>query len=382
MDESLDREIVEAVRRFVDRDVIPAASELEHNDEYPHALVAKMKELGLFGATIPENYGGLGLSFISYARIMAELSRGWMSLAGVINSHLIMAYIIANHGTEDQKNRLLPAMASGEKHGGLALTEPHAGSDVQSIRTTATRLGDNYVLSGSKMFITNARYGTMLAVAAKTNPKADPAYAGISMFAVEKNDRGPTVSRQLKKLGYKGIDTCEVQLEELDVPAANLIGGREGEGFKQVMSALEVGRINVAARAVGVGQAAFDAAIRYAQQRTAFGKPIAQHQAVQLMLADMGTRLQAAKLMVENAARKKDAGERCDVEAGMAKLFASEACAKMTLDAMRVLGGYGFMAEFPVERYYRDAPLMMIGEGTNEIQALVIARGLLARNPV
>ena len=382
MDESLDREIVEAVRRFVDRDVVPAASELEHNDEYPHALVAKMKELGLFGATIPENYGGLGLSFISYARIMAELSRGWMSLAGVINSHLIMAYIIANHGTEDQKNRFLPAMASGEKRGGLALTEPHAGSDVQSIRTTATRLGDNYVLSGSKMFITNARYGTMLAVAAKTNPKADPAYAGISMFAVEKNDRGPTVSRQLKKLGYKGIDTCEVQLEELDVPAANLIGGREGEGFKQVMSALEVGRINVAARAVGVGQAAFDAAIRYAQQRTAFGKPIAQHQAVQLMLADMGTRLQAAKLMVENAARKKDAAERCDVEAGMAKLFASEACAKMTLDAMRVLGGYGFMAEFPVERYYRDAPLMMIGEGTNEIQALVIARGLLARNPV
>jgi len=382
MDESLDREVVEAVRRFVDRDVIPAASELEHNDEYPHALVAKMKELGLFGATIPENYGGLGLSFISYARIMAELSRGWMSLAGVINSHLIMAYIIANHGTEDQKNRFLPAMASGEKRGGLALTEPHAGSDVQSIRTTATRLGDNYVLAGSKMFITNARHGTMLAVAAKTNPKADPAYAGISMFAVEKNDRGPTVSRQLKKLGYKGIDTCEVQFEELDVPAANLIGGREGEGFKQVMSALEVGRINVAARAVGVGQAAFDAAIRYAQQRTAFGKPIAQHQAVQLMLADMGTRLQAATLMVENAARKKDAGERCDVEAGMAKLFASEACAKMTLDAMRVLGGYGFMAEFPVERYYRDAPLMMIGEGTNEIQALVIARGLLARNPV
>jgi alkylation response protein AidB-like acyl-CoA dehydrogenase len=382
MDEALDREVVEAVRRFVDRDVIPAASELEHNDEYPHALVAQMKELGLFGATIPEAYGGLGLSFISYARIMAELSRGWMSLAGVINSHLIMAYVIANHGTEEQKQRFLPAMAAGDKRGGLALTEPHAGSDVQSIRTTATRLGDNYVVAGSKMFITNARYGTMLAVAAKTNPKAEPAYAGISMFAVEKNDRGPTVSPQLKKLGYKGIDTCEVQFDELEVPAGNLIGGREGEGFKQVMSALEVGRINVAARAVGVGQAAFDAAIRYAQQRTAFGKPIAQHQAVQLMLADMGTRLQAATLMVENAARKKDAGERCDVEAGMAKLFASEACAKMTLDAMRVLGGYGFMAEFPVERYYRDAPLMMIGEGTNEIQALVIARGLLARNPV
>ena len=381
MDEALDREIVEAVRRFVDREVIPAANELEHNDEYPHALVAQMKELGLFGATIPQDHGGLGLSFVSYARIMSELSRGWMSLAGVINSHLIMAYVIANHGTDEQKRRFLPAMAAGDKRGGLALTEPHAGSDVQSIRTTATRHGDNYVVSGSKMFITNARHGTMLAVAAKTNPKAEPTYAGISLFAVEKNDRGPTVSRQLKKLGYKGIDTCEVLLEDLDVPAANLIGGREGEGFKQVMSALEVGRINVAARAVGVGQAAFDNAIRYAQQRAAFGKPIAQHQAVQLLLADMGTRLQAARLMVEHAAQKKDAGERCDVEAGMAKLFASEACAKMTLDALRVLGGYGYMAEFPVERFYRDAPLMMIGEGTNEIQALVIARGLLARNP-
>jgi alkylation response protein AidB-like acyl-CoA dehydrogenase len=382
MDEALDREVVEAVRRFVDREVIPVASELEHNDEYPHALVAKMKELGLFGATIPQAYGGLGLSFISYARLMAELSRGWMSLAGVINSHLIMAYIIANHGSDEQKTRFLPAMAAGEKRGGLALTEPHAGSDVQSIRTTATRSGDNYLLSGTKMFITNARYGTMLAVAAKTDARAQPPYAGISMFAVEKNEQGPTVSRQLKKLGYKGLDTCEVLFEELPVPAGNLIGNREGEGFKQVMSALEVGRINVAARAVGVGQAAFDNAIRYAQQRTAFGKPIAQHQAVQLLLADMGTRLQAAKLLVDNAAQKKDAGERCDVEAGMAKLFASEACAKMTLDAMRVLGGYGYMAEFPVERFYRDAPLMMIGEGTNEIQALVIARGLLARNPV
>jgi alkylation response protein AidB-like acyl-CoA dehydrogenase len=381
MDQNVDQEIIEAVRRFVDRDVIPVATELEHNDEYPHGLVAKMKELGLFGATIPQSHGGLGLSFVTYARIMSELSRGWMSLAGVINSHLIMAYVIANHGTDEQKQRFLPAMATGEKRGGLALTEPHAGSDVQSIRTSANRHGDNYVLSGSKMFITNARYGTMLAVAAKTNPKTEPAYAGISMFAVEKNERGPTVSRQLKKLGYKGIDTCEVLLEDLDVPAANLIGGREGEGFKQVMSALEVGRINVAARAVGVGQAAFDSAIRYAQQRTAFGKPIAQHQAVQLMLADMGTRLQAARLMVEHAAKKKDAGERCDVEAGMAKLFASEACAKITLDALRVLGGYGYMAEFPVERFYRDAPLMMIGEGTNEIQALVIARGLLARNP-
>jgi alkylation response protein AidB-like acyl-CoA dehydrogenase len=382
MAETLDHDVIDAVRRFVDRDVIPVASELEHADEYPHALVAKMRELGLCGATIPVEHGGLGLSFVSYARVMAELSRGWMSLAGVINSHLIMAYIITHHGTDEQRKRFLPAMAAGEKRGGLALTEPHAGSDVQSIRTSAVRHGDNYVLKGSKMFITNARHGTMLAVAAKTDPKAKPAYAGISMFAVEKNEGGPTVSRNIKKLGYKGVDTCEVLFEDLEVPAGNLIGGQEGQGFKQVMSALEVGRINVAARAVGVGQAAFENAIRYAQQRTTFGKAICEHQAVQLLLADMGTRVEAARLMVQNAAEKKDAGERCDVEAGMAKLFASEACVKVTLDAMRVLGGYGYTAEFPVERFYRDAPLMIIGEGTSEIQALVIARGLLNRNRI
>jgi alkylation response protein AidB-like acyl-CoA dehydrogenase len=379
MEEQIDRDIVEAVRRFVERDVIPAASELEHRDEYPHAMVATMKQLGLFGATIPTEFGGLGLSFQTYARVMEELSRGWMSLAGVINSHLIMAFIITHHGTDAQRQYFLPAMVRGEKRGGLALTEPHAGSDVQSIKTTAVRRGDDYILNGSKMFITNAKNGTMLAVAAKTDPHAQPAYAGISMFAVEKNERGPRVSDGLKKIGYKGVDTCEVGFEDVAVPAAHLIGGHEGEGFKQVMSALEVGRINVAARAVGVGRAAFEAAIRYSQQRTTFGKPISQHQAVQLMLADMGTRIEAARLLVANAARKKDAGERCDVEAGMAKLFASEACAKISLDAMRVLGGYGFMQEFPVERYYRDAPLMMIGEGTNEIQALVIAKGLLAR---
>ncbi|MGC1342537.1 MAG: acyl-CoA dehydrogenase family protein [Candidatus Binataceae bacterium] len=381
MDEVYDRDIVAAVREFVEREVIPFASELEHRDEYPHAMVAAMKQLGLFGATIPVEHGGLGLAFATYARVMEELSRGWMSLAGVINSHLIMAFIIAHHGTAAQKEYFLPAMARGEKRGGLALTEPHAGSDVQSIRTTAVRSGDDYVLKGSKMFITNARNGTMLAVAAKTDPRAKPAYAGISMFAVEKNDAGPAVSANLKKIGYKGIDTCEVTFDDLAVPAASLIGGAEGLGFKQVMSALEVGRINVAARAVGVGQAAFETAIRYAQQRTTFGKPICEHQAVQLLLADMGTRVEAARLLVASAARKKDAGERCDVEAGMAKLFASEACAKISLDAMRVLGGYGFMQEFPVERYYRDAPLMMIGEGTNEIQALVIARGLIARYP-
>src|SRR5215472_16820213 len=382
MDTTLDPEkqmIVAEVRRFVDREVIPVAHDLEQSDTYPAALVEKLKKLGIFSATIPEAYGGLGLTFSTYARIIEELSRGWMSLSGVINSHLIMAFIIANAGTAEQKTRLLPGMATGEKRGGLALTEPHAGSDVQSIRTTAKRDGDHYVLSGSKMFITNARHGTMLAVAAKTDPSAKPAYAGVSMFAVEKNEHGPTVSRNLKKLGYKGIDTCEVLLDNLAVPAANLIGGEPGAGFKQVMSALEVGRVNVAARAVGVAQAAFENAIRYSQQRVAFGKPICQHQAVQLMLADMGTRVEAARLLVQNAAGRKDAGLRCDLEAGMAKLFASEACAKISLDAMRILGGYGYTQEFPVERFYRDAPLMMIGEGTNEIQSLVIARNLLER---
>ena len=379
MSEAADQDILQTLRRFVEHDVIPVASEFEHKDEYPQPLVDTMKQLGLFGATIPAEYGGLGLSFSTYARIIEELSRGWMSLSGVINSHLIMAFIIANAGSAEQKSRFLPGMATGEKRGGLALTEPHAGSDVQSIRTVAKREGDNYRLSGSKMFITNARHGTMLAVAAKTDPNAKPAYAGISMFAVEKNEQGPTVSRNLKKLGYKGIDTCEVVLDNLAVPAANLIGGQPGAGFKQVMSALEVGRINVAARAVGVAQAAFENAIRYSQQRVAFGKPICQHQAVQLLLADMGTRLEASRLLVQNAAAKKDAGERCDLEAGMAKLFASEACAKISMDAMRILAGYGYTQEFPVERFYRDAPLMMIGEGTNEIQSLVIARNLLER---
>ena len=379
MSEAADQDILQTLRRFVEHDVIPVASEFEHKDEYPQPLVDTMKQLGLFGATIPAEYGGLGLSFSTYARIIEELSRGWMSLSGVINSHLIMAFIIANAGTAEQKSRFLPGMATGEKRGGLALTEPHAGSDVQSIRTVAKREGDDYRLSGSKMFITNARHGTMLAVAAKTDPNAKPAYAGISMFAVEKNEQGPTVSRNLKKLGYKGIDTCEVLLDNLAVPAANLIGGAPGAGFKQVMSALEVGRINVAARAVGVAQAAFENAIRYSQQRAAFGKPICQHQAVQLLLADMGTRLEASRLLVQNAAARKDAGQRCDLEAGMAKLFASEACAKISMDAMRILAGYGYTQEFPVERFYRDAPLMMIGEGTNEIQSLVIARNLLER---
>ena len=373
------RQILSTIRRFVEREVKPVASELEDRDEYPHALVERMKDLGLFGAIIPTEYGGMGLSFTTYALIIEEICRGWMSLTGVLNSHLLFAHILALFGTEEQKRRLLPAMASGEKRGGLALTEPHAGSDVQRIRTTAKRRGDHYLINGSKMFITNARHGNILAVAAKTDPDADPAYAGISLFAAEKGAPGLTVSRDIKKLGYKGLDTCELAFEDFPAPADALIGGEEGRGFKHVMGGLEVGRINVAARAVGVAQAAFEEAIRYAQQRETFGKPICEHQAIQLKLADMATKIEASRLLVRQAAEKKDAGERCDLEAGMAKLFASEACEEVALEAMRVLGGYGYTQEFPVERFYRDAPLMIIGEGTSEIQKLVIARNLLKK---
>ena len=375
-----DQQILSTIHRFVERDVKPVASEMEHRDEYPHGLVEKMKALGLFGAIIPTQYGGLGLSFTTYAMIIEEICRGWMSLTGILNSHLLFAHMLAQFGTDEQKQRLLPAMATGEKRGGLALTEPHAGSDVQRIKSTAKKQGDNYLINGSKMFITNGRHGNILAVAAKTDPTADPAYRGISMFAIEKGAQdtpGLTVSRDIKKLGYKGLDTCELAFEDLPTPASSLIGGKEGEGFKQVMGGLEVGRINVAARAVGVAQAAFEEAIRYAQQRQTFGKPICEHQAIQLKLAEMATKIEASRLLVRQASTKKDNGERCDLEAGMAKLFASESCQEVALDAMRVLGGYGYTQEFPVERFYRDAPLMIIGEGTSEIQKLVIARNLL-----
>ncbi len=371
-------EVVATVRRFVEREVMPVASALEHRNEYPSALVERMRELGLFGATIPPEYGGLGLDVTTYARIVEELARGWMSLSGVLNTHLMVAYLIRVHGTDAQRSHYLPAMARGEHRGALCLTEPHAGSDVQRIRTTAVRRGDTYVLNGSKMFITNARTATVYAIAAKTDPKADPPYRGISLFLGEKGP-GLTVSRDIDKLGYKGIETCEVHLEDYHVPADRLLGGEEGKGFLQVMSGLEVGRVNIAARAVGVATAAFEQAIRYAQQRETFGRPIAQHQAIQLKLADMATKIEAARLLTYRAAEKKDRGERADLEAGMAKLFASETCLEVATEAMRILGGYGYTAEFPIERYFRDAPLMIIGEGTNEIQRLVIARQLLEK---
>jgi len=376
---TLTAQVLDTVRRFVDREVIPVASKYEHADEYPQPLVDRMRELGLFGATIPVEYGGLGLDYTTYAMIVEELCRGWMSLSGVLNTHLMFAYVLHTHGTQDQKARYLPAMARGEHRAALCLTEPHAGSDAQRIRTTAVRQGDHYVINGTKMFITNARTATLYSLVAKTDPSADPPYKGISLFAAERDAPGLTVGRQLDKLGYKGVETCEVTFEDFRVPVANLVGGVEGAGFGQVLSGLEVGRINIAARAVGVAQAAFEDAIRYAQQRTTFGKPICEHQAIQLKLADMATKIEAARLLTRQAAALKDRGQRVDVEAGMAKLFASETCQEVALEAMRILGGYGYVKEFRVERYYRDAPLMIIGEGTNEIQRLVIARSLVQR---
>lgn len=373
------RELLETVRRFVEREVIPQAPALEHEDIYPQQLVDRMKELGLFGATIPAEYGGLGLDLTTYAMLVEELCVGWMSLSGVLNTHLLLAYLIRTFGTEQQRQFYLPRMATGEERGALCLSEAHAGSDVQRIRTAARREGDTYVINGSKMWVTNGRHCTVYALVAKTDPAADPPHRGMSLFIAPKSAPGVTVTRNIDKLGYKGVDTCEVVFEDYRIPADLLLGEHEGQGFRQVMDALEVGRINVAARAVGVARAAFEQAIRYSQQRETFGKPICQHQAIQLKLARMATQIEAARLLTHRAAARKDRGERSDLEAGMAKYFASETCHEVALEAMRIHGGYGYAKEFPVERYYRDAPLMIIGEGTNEIQQLVIARQLLER---
>ena len=376
------KQMVSTIRDFVARDVIPYASDLEHADEYPAEMVEKVKEMGLFGAFVPKEYGGLGLDNVTFVLIIEELCKGWMSLSGTLGSHSIMTSVIANFGTDDQKARFLPAIARGEKRGGVGLTEPEGGSDLQAIQTRAVKDGDDYIINGAKMFVTNGIHGNTFALLVKTDMNATPAYKGISCFIIEKGDPGLIVGSKIKKLGYRGIDTTEFAFEDFRVPATNLVGGVEGQGFRQIMSGLEGGRINVAARAVGVAQAAFEAAISYAQGRVTFGKPIAQPQAIQLMLADMATKIEAARLLTHSAAAKKDRGERCDLEAGMAKLFASEACHEVTMDAMRIHGGYGYTEEFPVERYFRDAPLMMIGEGTNEIQRLVIARNLLKKYPV
>ena len=374
-------QMLDAISRWLERDVRPSVRELERDDVYPEDIVERMKTLGLFGATIPQEYGGLGLPAGTYAKIVTAISEVWMSLTGIFNSHLIMAAAVARYGTEEQKRRFLPKFASGEVRGGLALTEPDCGTDLQAIRTRALRDGDAYVINGTKTWISNGIKGSCFALLVKTDPAAEPRHKGMSLFLAEKR-AGFRVSRKLAKLGYKGIDSAELVFEDYRVPADCLIGGVEGRGFQHTMGGLELGRINVAARGVGVATAALKEALAYAQVRRSFGKPICEHQAIQLKLGEMATRCEAARLLLENAARAYDAGERCDMEAGMAKYFASEAALENSVEAMRIHGGYGYSTEFNVERYYRDAPLMCIGEGTNEMQRIIIARQLIARNPV
>jgi alkylation response protein AidB-like acyl-CoA dehydrogenase len=373
-------QILDAIGKWLERDVRPKAHELEKKDEYPESMVETMKELGLFGATIPQAYGGLGLPASTYAKIVAQISEVWMSLTGIFNSHLIMAAAVARYGTEEQKQRFLPKFASGEIRGGLALTEPDCGTDLQAIRTRAVRDGKDYVVNGTKTWISNGIKGSCFALLVKTDPEAKPRHKGMSMLLAEKGE-GFKVSKKLEKLGYKGIDSAELIFEDCRVPVANLIGGEEGKGFHHAIGGLELGRINVAARGVGVATAALKDSVAYAQVRKTFGKPICEHQAIQLKLGEMATRCEAARLLVESAARAYDAGERCDMEAGMAKYFASEAALENSIEAVRIHGGYGYSTEFNVERYYRDAPLMCIGEGTNEMQRIIIAKQLIARNP-
>jgi alkylation response protein AidB-like acyl-CoA dehydrogenase len=374
-DPQVREEIIGTVRRFVAREVIPVASALEREDTFPAGIVEQMRGLGLFGITIPEAHGGLGLDLLTYIGVIEELAYGWMSLTGIVNTHTMCATLIMHHGSEDQQRRWLPTMATGERRGALSLSEPDAGSDTRNIACKAARDGDEYVLNGTKAWVTNGERAALVALAARTGE-------GISAFVVEKEPgakfEGISVSKHVGKLGYKGVETVEMAYTDHRIPAGNLIG-EAGRGLPQILGVLEVGRINIASRAVGVARAAFDAALAYAQERSTFGKPIAEHQAIQLKLADMATRLEAARLLTRNAAERKAAGLRCDVEAGMAKLFASETALELATEAMRIHGGVGYTTDLPVERYYRDAPLMVIGEGTNEIQRLVIARGLLAR---
>ena len=373
--------ILDAIDAFLARDVVPHVHALEHDDIYPEVIVARMRELGLFGATIGAAHGGLGLPCASYADIVERIARVWMSLTGIFNSHLIMSAIVERNGTEAQKREFLPRFATGEMRGGLALTEPDCGTDLQAIRCTARRDGDGYVVNGTKTWISNGIHGSCFALLVKTDPSAEPRHRGMSMLLAEKGP-GFTVSRKLEKLGYKGIDSAELVFQDYRVPVDRLIGGVEGLGLKHALSGLELGRINVAARGVGIAQAALDESLRYAQIRHTFGKPIAQHQAIQLKLADMATRTEAARLLTRRAAEMYDRGDRCDMEAGMAKLFATETALENATEAMRVHGGYGYSTEFPVERLYRDAPLLVIGAGTNELQRIIIARQLVARNPV
>ncbi|MCW2882170.1 MAG: hypothetical protein JWQ95_6270 [Sphaerisporangium sp.] len=382
--EGLDEEeqaIVEMVRAFVDREVKPVAQELDHTNTYPEKLIEQMKQLGVFGLAIPEPWGEARVSTSCYALVTEELSRGWMSLAGAMGGHTVVAKLILDYGTQEQKDTYLPRMATGELRATMALTEPGGGSDLQAMRTSASRAGDEYVVNGSKTWITNARTAQLIALLCKTDPTATPAHKGISILLAEKGP-GFSLSRDLPKLGYKGVESCEITFDDFRVPTSSLLGEHEGQGFAQMMRGLEIGRIQVASRAVGVGRAALEDALRYSQERESFGKPIWKHQSIGNYLADMATKLTAARQLVLYASRRFDAGERADMEAGMAKLFASETAMQIALDAMRIHGGYGYSTEFDVERYFRDAPLMIVGEGTNEIQRNVIARQLVSRGTV
>ncbi|MCY4592750.1 MAG: acyl-CoA dehydrogenase family protein [Alphaproteobacteria bacterium] len=378
--EEQDRMVLDSVDRFLERDVVPYAHDLEAGDVYPQEIVDKMVELGLFGATISTRYGGLGLSATTYAKIVERVSEVWMSVSGIFNSHLIMAAAVERSGTPEQKQHWLPRFATGELRGGVALTEPDAGTDLQGIRTRADRSGNGYALTGAKSWISNAVEGGVLAILAKTDPEAMPRHRGMSLFLVEKSPEFQ-VEKRLEKLGYKGIDSGEFVMDGLFVPGENLVGGVEGRGLQQILSGLELGRINVAARGVGIARACLMKSVAYSQVRRTFGKPICEHQAIQIKLADMATQLESARLLTEQAAHAYDRGERCDMEAGMAKLAASEAALHNSLEAMRLHGAYGYSKEFDIERYYRDAPLLAIGEGTNELQRLIIARQLIARYP-
>jgi len=380
--------ITEMVRQFVDNEIIPVADEFDHEDKFPEAIVEQMKELGLFGVTIPEDYGGMGLDLTTYAMIVEELSRGWISISGVVNTHFIGSYLLMKFGTHEQKDFFLPKMATGEVRAAFSLSEPEVGSDVQGIKSTAKQNDQGeWEINGQKMWVTNGLLSGVVFVLVKTDPKADPPYKGMTCFICEKEpgvDKVPglTIPPKIKKMGYKGVESTELVFDGFRVPEERVLGGPDGlgQGFKQMMDALEVGRVNVAARGVGVAQRAMELALRYSQERKTFGKPIAQHQAITFKLAEMGTRLEAARLLTLKAARMKDAGERSDLEAGMAKLFASESAKENAEEALRIHGGYGYSKEYEIERIYRDAPLLLIGEGTSEIQKMVIGKKLIERN--
>jgi len=377
-DKDIEQQVLTTIDKWVEKELRPIAREFDQADQYPTELVEQMKALGLFGATIDEQYGGLGLSASTYAKIVSRICEVWMAPSGIFNSYLIMASCVQRAGTEEQKTRFLPRFATGELRGGIGLTEPDAGSDLQSIRMVARKAGDDYVINGTKTWISNGINGNCLAVLTKTDPNADPRHRGMSLFLCEKGE-GFTVGKKLKKLGYRSIDSAELIFDDFHVSANNLIGGEEGLGFAQVAGGLELGRINIAARGAGMAKGATDMALAYAMERKTFGKPIAEHQAIQLKLAEMSTRAAAAALLVEQAAIKYDQKERCDLEAGQAKFFASESAVQNSLDAMRVFGGYSYSPEYEIERFYRDAPLLCIGEGTNEIQRMIIAKQMVSR---